>query len=57
MAAGTSGVYKVFSGDIMAAMLVEKKIETLAMLEKGKILLGIELHFHANSSFCVSKPM
>ena len=40
--------------DVTAAILEEWNKERAAMLEEWNILLGIELHFYANSSFCFS---
>ena len=53
MAAGTLVVYSVFRACHVGGV----KVETAAMFEEGKTILGIELHFHANSPFCFSKPM
>ena len=44
-----------FSHDVTAAILVFQNKETAAMLVYQTKPLGIELHFHANFSFCCMK--
>ena len=47
--------YGAFSHDVTAAILVFQNKETAAMLVYQTKPLGIELHFHANFSFCGMK--
>ena len=47
--------YGAFSHDVIAALLVFQNKETEAMLVYQTKPLGIELHFHANFSFCDMK--
>ena len=50
-------VYRVFSHDVTAAMLVSQNKEMAAMLVPQTKPLGIELYFYANTFFCFSKPI
>ena len=50
-------VYRVFSHDVTAAMLVSKNKEMAAMLVSQTEPLEIELYFYVNTFFCVSKPI
>ena len=55
----TAGNYNnshgAFSHDVTAAILVFQNKETAAMLVYQTKPLGIELHFHANLTFCAMK--
>ena len=50
-------LYRVFSHDVTAAMLVSQNKEMAAMLVSQTKPLGIELYFYANTFFCFSKPI
>ena len=45
-------VYRVFSRDVTAAMLVSQNKGMAAMLVSPTNPLGIELYYHANVFFC-----
>ena len=45
-------LYRVFSLDVMVAMLVSLNKGTVAMLVYQTNPLGIELYYHANVFFC-----
>ena len=46
---------KVFSHDVMAAILVSQNNETAAMLVSQTRPLGVELFSYANAFFCSNK--
>ena len=48
-------VYRLFSHDVTAAILVFQNNETSAMLVSQTNLLGVELFFYANAFFCSNK--
>ena len=48
-------VYRVFSHDVTAAILVSQDNETAAMLVSQANLVGIELFSYANAFFCSNK--
>ena len=48
-------LYRVFSHDVTAAILVSQNNETAAMLVSQTNALGIELFSYANAFFCFSK--
>ena len=50
-------VYRVFSHDVTAAILVSQNKEMAAMLVSQTKPLGIELYFCVNTFFCFSKPI
>ena len=50
-------IYRVFSHDVTAAMLVSQNKEMAAMLVSQTKPLGIELYFYAITFFCFSKPI
>ena len=52
---GAEGIYRVFSHDVTAAMLVSQNNETAAMLVSQASPLGVELFSHANAFFCYNK--
>ena len=45
-------VYKAFSHDVTAAILVSQNNETAAMLVSQTYPLGVELFSYANAFFC-----
>ena len=47
--------YRVFSHDVMAAILVSQNNETAAILVSQTSPLGVELFSYANASFCSNK--
>ena len=51
----TNYIYRVFSHDVTAAILVSQNNETAAMLVSQTNPLGIELFSYANAFFCFSK--
>ena len=53
----TVPLYRVFSRDVTAAMLVSQNKEMATMLVSQTKPLGIELYFYANTFFCFSKPI
>ena len=48
-------VYRVFSNDVTAAILVSQNNETAAMLVSQTNPLGVELFSYENASFCSNK--
>ena len=52
-----TSLYRVFSHDVTAAMLVSQNKEMAAMLVSQTKPLGIELYFYANTFFCFIKPI
>ena len=48
-------LYRVFSHDVTAAILVSQNNETAAMLVSQTSPLGVELFSHANAFFCSNK--
>ena len=48
-------VYRVFSHDVTAAILVSQNNETAAMLVCQTNRLGVELFSYANAFFCSNK--
>ena len=48
-------VYRVFSHDVKAAILVSQNNETAAMLVSQTSPLGVELFCYANTFFCSNK--
>ena len=48
-------VYREFSHDVMAAILVSQNNETAAILVSQTSPLGVELFSYANASFCSNK--
>ena len=48
-------IYRVFSHDVTAAILVSQNNEMAAMLVSHTNPLGIELFSYANAFFCFSK--
>ena len=50
-----SSIYRVFSHDVTAAILVSQNNETAAMLVSQNNPLGVELFSYANASFCCNK--
>ena len=50
-----TGEYRVFSHDVMAAMLVSRNNKTAAMLVSQTNLVGVELFSYANAFFCFNK--
>ena len=48
-------MYRVFSHDVTAAILVSQNNETAAMLVSQKNSLGVELFSSANAFFCSNK--
>ena len=47
--------YRVFTHDVMAAILVSQNSETAAMLVSQTNPLGVELFSYANAFFCSNK--
>ena len=54
-ATGTSKNNRVFSRDVMAAILVSQNNETAAMLVSQTSPVGVELFSYANTFFCSNK--
>ena len=52
---GKTLAYRVFSHDIMAAILVSQNNETAAMLVSQTSPVGVELFCYANAFFCFNK--
>ena len=50
-------IYKAFSRDVTAAILVYQNKETAAILVYQSSPLRVELYFYANIVFCFSKPI
>ena len=50
-------VYKSFSIDVTAAILVYQNKEMAAILVYQTSPLGVELYFYAKIFFCLSKPI
>ena len=50
-----NGSYRVFSHDVMAAILVSQNNETAAMLVSQTSPVGVELLSYANAFFCSYK--
>ena len=48
-------IYRVFSHDVTAAILVSQNNETAAMLVSQTSPLGVELFSYANAFFCSNK--
>ena len=51
----TDTMYRVFSHDVTAAILVSQNNETAAMLVSQTTPLGVELFSYANAFFCSNK--
>ena len=51
----TTLIYRVFSHDVTAAMLVSQNNETAAILVSQTNPLGVELFSYANALFCSNK--
>ena len=51
----SSLVYRAFSHDVTAAILVSQNNETAAMLVSQTSPVGVELFSYANAFFCFSK--
>ena len=49
------GLYRVFSHDVSAAILVSQNNETAAMLVSQTSPVGVELFSYANTFFCSNK--
>ena len=50
-----TSIYRVFSHDVTAAMLVSQNNETAAMLVSQTSPVGVELLSYANTFFCSNK--
>ena len=51
----TYTIYRVFSHDVTAAILVSQNLETAAMLVSQTSPVGVELLSYANAFFCSNK--